>query len=123
MEEFITYEYEVTTRESMERPGKPRVYISGDMAVPSIDIPDFPGYGDEEALKAYDAAVKLHNRGQAAIWKEHVLRLQEEGRVPAGKIRFSMRAGCSCSCSPGFIIDTAELGLTEYFVTVSATMK
>lgn len=118
--EAITHVYNVRIMDP-DRFMKPRVFISGDIAAPTMDVMNFPGYKDEEALKAYDADMKRYNREQAAIWKQHIQAAQELGLIPEGKLRFSMKAGCTCSCSPGFIIDTKP-GYSEYYITVTASI-
>ena len=32
----------------------------------------------------------------------------KENNIPIGKLRWSRKAGCSCGCSPGFIMDGAR---------------
>lgn len=119
MSEFT---YTVVSRTTREKVSKPRVYISGEMEKPEFEPMDFPGYGNEADLKAYDASVKAYNKEQAKIWKRHVQAAQAEGKLPEGKVKFSMKAGCSCNCSPGFILE-AELGYTEYWVDVTKTVE
>ena len=62
----------------------------------------------------------LANRRQrpATVWKKEVIPavLAQMGLAADTKVRWSQTAGCSCGCSPGFIIDNV-LG-TEVFVDV-----
>ena len=52
----------------------------------------------------------LQNRRQRpyTIWKKEVIPsvLKELGLPTNTKVRWSQYAGCSCPCSPGFIIDS-----------------
>lgn len=62
----------------------------------------------------------LENRHQRpyTLYRKHVIPhvLRAMGLPSSTKARWSQRAGCSCPCSPGFIVDDM-LG-TDVFVTI-----
>lgn len=117
MNEF-TYEVQTVKR---DRPGKARVYV-WDAPEPAIELPAPKERGvDPENDKAYDR----FNKAQVRIWKAHLVAAMEAGLVPGGErvtARFSRKAGCSCTCSPGFILDGAW-GFVDYHITVKMVEK
>lgn len=65
----------------------------------------------------------LQNRRQRphTVYKKEVIPavLAAMGLPADTKVRWSQKAGCTCGCSPGFIVDAVR-GVTAY-VTVEAT--
>lgn len=108
----FTYEVKTSPRDKFD---KSRIFVWG-APEPEITLPEPKFRGDDpENDKAYDR----YNRAQVRIWKSHLVAAMEQGLVPkADDIRFSKKAGCSCPCSPGFIIDA--WGLVDYYVIVKA---
>lgn len=54
------------------------------------------------------------------IWRKEVLpQVWEQLGIDSAKVRWSQYAGCSCPCSPGFIITEGYSG-SDVFVNVSA---
>jgi len=117
MNEF-TYEVKTVKR---DRIGKARVFVWG-APEPELELPKPKERGvDPENDKAYDR----FNRAQVRIWKAHLVAAMEEGLMPGGervKPIFSRKAGCSCPCSPGFILN-GTWGFVDYHVTVRTVKK
>jgi hypothetical protein len=98
---------EIKVRRS-ERPQKTRVYV----------------FEDGEGI--LDNLLKRHNRPHTA-YKKEVLPLAKawlaankpEVTELSGdyKIRWSQKAGCSCGCSPGFIVDF--FSRRDIFITIT----
>jgi hypothetical protein len=113
MKEF-TYEVKTVKR---DRPGKARVFIWG-APEPEITLPAPKERGvDVENDKIYDR----YNRAWVRIRKAHLVAVMEAGLIPGGenvKPRFSKKAGCSCPCSPGFILE-GTYGFEDYHVTMA----
>lgn len=107
-----TFTYEVTTS-PRDRFGKARVYV-WDAPEPEITLPAPKERGvDPENDKAYDK----FNRAVVRIQKAHLVAAMEQGLIPNVEgIRFSKKAGCSCTCSPGFIIES--VGSVDYHLKV-----
>lgn len=106
-----TFTYEVTTR-PRERYGKARVFIWG-AKEPNIELPAPKMKGeDPENDKAY----RDFNKKFVANMRICLEAAQAAGDIPNEKLRFSAKAGCSCPCSPGFILD--KHSSVDYFVTV-----
>lgn len=110
MNKEFTYEVKTSPR---ERFGKARVFVWG-APEPEMELPAPTMRGEDvEVDKAYDR----YNRAQVRIWKAHLVAAMEQGVVPNVEgIRFSKKAGCSCPCSPGFIVD--KFGSVDYHITV-----
>lgn len=51
------------------------------------------------------------------VWRRHVEDALRENGVTFTGMRWSQRCGCSCPCSPGFILDGARSG-RDYYLTV-----
>jgi len=85
---------QVSSREYFK---KPRVYVSTD--------------------EAFDLAEDLVNRTRRpyTAWRKSVQRLFMELGVPVDLdgMRWSQYAGCSCPCSPGFVLKRQETIFTE----------
>lgn len=117
MNEF-TYEVKTVKR---DRIGKARVFV-WNAPEPELELPEPKERGvDPENDKAYDR----FNRAVTRIWKSHLVAAMEAGLMPGGervKPRFSKKAGCSCPCSPGFILD-GTWGFVDYHVTVRTVEK
>lgn len=65
----------------------------------------------------YENLMNRRQRPQTQYRKEVIPSVLDEMGLPENtKVRWSQYAGCSCPCSPGFIID--EVHGTEVFVTV-----
>jgi hypothetical protein len=106
-----TFTYDVTTR-PRDRFGKARVYVFG-AEEPNIELPA-PKFKGEDPEN--DKAYRDFNRKFAANMKAYAILAQENGEVPNAKLRFSAKAGCSCPCSPGFILD--KHSSVDYYITV-----
>jgi len=59
------------------------------------------------ASEEFNVLEDLANRTRRPhqIWKPLVLKILEQVGISDVKLRWSQRAGCSCPCSPGFIIE------------------
>jgi hypothetical protein len=114
----FTYEVKTVKR---DRPGKARVFV-WNTADPDIELPEPTIRGEfPEVDKAYDR----FNRAKVRIMKAHLAAAMEADLLPSGdrvKPRFSKKAGCSCPCSPGFILD-GTFGFVDYHVTVHEVKK
>lgn len=65
----------------------------------------------------YENLMNRRQRPHTIYRKEVIPGVLAEMGLPANtKVRWSQYAGCSCPCSPGFVID--EVHATEVFVTV-----
>lgn len=110
------FTYEVTTS-PREKFGKSRVFVWG-APEPEMILPAPKERGvDPENDKAYDR----YNRSLVRIQKAHLIAAMEAGLIPGDErmtARFSRKAGCSCSCSPGFILEDAW-GLVDYHLTIT----
>lgn len=106
----FTYEVKTSRR---DRFGKARVYVWG-APEPEMTLPAPKERGVDPANdKAYDR----YNRAVVRIEKSHLVAAMELGLIPnVEKIRHSLKAGCSCTCSPGFIIES--WGNVDYHLTV-----
>ena len=82
------------SRSEVRNPRKPRMFLFGFSA---------PGFSPREKI------LRLKKNTVPAILKD----LGCEGAV----VRFSQYAGCSCGCSPGFIIDAEIDGVSDIFVS------
>jgi hypothetical protein len=49
------------------------------------------------------------SKANIEAYKNEITAVLAELGVHAGKVRFSAKAGCSCPCSPGFIVDGFSL--------------
>lgn len=91
---------------------KPRIYTSGSAIKPDFDHPPYGtkrGDGSDE-----DKAWRAYNREEIRLQRELATRalkaLKEHGLKTYGatvgtvETRFSRKAGCSCGCSPGLIL-------------------
>ena len=58
-----------------------------------------------------------HQRPYNVYRKEVIPAVLEHLGTPDAKVSWSQRAGCSCPCSPGFVIKEGDWG-REVFVTV-----
>lgn len=117
-----------------EEPGgryrKPRIYTSGAAITPSFDHPPYGstrGDGSES-----DKAWRRYNREEIKLQRALAARaleaLKAHGlatygvRVGTVETKFSRYAGCSCSCSPGLILQAdahAKGELFEYDTRIS----
>ena len=79
---------------------KGRVYISGDARC-------LMGNGKTVAENAYDRLKVVHPRAFTIALRDY---LRREFQEPALRLKWNLHAGCSmCPCSPGYIVDNAEL--------------
>lgn len=96
---------EVTKRrKSNGRFGRIRVFVSG-YDEPSWDHPPYTKKGDDPQA---DADWKRYNREEIRLMREVVEEAVAQDPVLAaqlGRFSFSRKAGCSCSCSPGFVAE------------------
>lgn len=100
MTKEFTYEVTATPR---DKAGKSRVYV-WDAPDPDIALPAPTIRGE---VPEVDKAYGRYNRAVVRIQKAHLVAAMEQGLLPDIQgIRHSVKAGCSCTCSPGFIIDT-----------------
>lgn len=51
------------------------------------------------------------------IWKDGVINALDRVGVPFDKVRWDQRAGCSCGCSPGFVVEGGPKGV-EFWITL-----
>lgn len=100
---------------------KTRIFL--DIQEGTIDLGmDMPGYFREDGTGAFasqaeeDAAWKVYNKREVERMKMFTpFALAEAGLDPFTKVSWSRYAGCSCPCSPGFIVQggiTAKKGTT-----------
>lgn len=90
-------------------------------------------YGDIDRARNRKARVYIFPKGEtvldnltnrwarpATVYKKEVIPhvLTAMGLAADTKVRWSQKAGCSCGCSPGFIIDSV-IG-TEVFVDIES---
>ena len=62
-----------------------------------------------------------YNRPHTAYRKLILSQILEQSNYPAGtKVKWSQYAGCSCPCSPGFIVNGIP-NKEDVFVTITAT--
>ena len=54
------------------------------------------------------------------ILRPYVIKALKENGIPFENIRWSQRAGCSCPCSPGWIIQKGDIG-KDYWMEVKAS--
>jgi hypothetical protein len=102
------------TTSPRERHGKARVYV-WNAPEPKIELPAPTVRGvDLEVDKAYDR----YNRSLVRIMKSWAVEAQEQGLIPEGTLKFSNKAGCSCLCSPGFILSDTWSDV-DYHVTLT----
>lgn len=111
----VTYEAELRRRNDWRaRPRKTRAYVfgPGDDRNPSkefrflaehIGAPSV--YTRRGEWPALDKAFDVMNREIVAAKREVLDAVLEKMDLGVEKIQFSKKAGCSCGCSPGFIID------------------
>jgi hypothetical protein len=65
-----------------------------------------PPYGSSRGDgSAEDAAWKKYNRAELKVLRAKAEALLEKEGITYGKMYWSRTAGCSCGCSPAFIID------------------
>lgn len=81
---------------------KPRVYVSVDESLmPSEEGLEFTVRGENPEM---DKAWDKHNRAIVAVWREAAEEALMGTLFHGYKLAFSKYAGCSCPCSPGFIL-------------------
>lgn len=51
-------------------------------------------------------------------WRPYVITALKEAGVQFKNIRWSQKAGCSCPCSPGFIVQGGTYPAKDYWVTL-----
>ena len=81
-----------------EHNSKPRVYVhpNGEMVL-------------ENFAKRFDRPITVYRHAAKQALKELGIE---------GKLRWSQKAGCSCGCSPGFVLDTETAGHFDILVTI-----
>lgn len=82
-----------------------RAYVGG--TTPGYDAPRYSTIGDDPEN---DKAWRKYNRDEVKAMRALLAELEDElvdmfALVAAPKYSFSRRAGCSCPCSPGFVMD------------------
>jgi len=97
---------ELRGRRYDERPSKGRMYIWGEPSPEAVGLADrapAPSRkGDDEAL---DAEWRRYNRAELKTLRAIADKAAEGLGVRVD--RFSRKAGCSCGCSPGFVLEGA----------------
>lgn len=78
----------------------------------SIVYPSFEGEGWLDNLE--NRRARPHQ-----ILRPYVIKALTEAGIKFKSIRWSQTAGCSCPCSPGWIIQKGDTG-TDYWITFSA---
>lgn len=111
---------------------KTKIYI--DITDGTLDLGlEMPGYYYEHNAEASafasqeeeDAAWKAYNKREIDRMKMFIpFALAEAGLDPFTKVSWSRNAGCSCGCSPGFIVQGETTALknsrpADIFVTVA----
>lgn len=98
---------------------KPRIYLSGSAIDPEWEHPPYSLKGEDAAN---DAAWRKYNREEVRLQKALAERglaalKQTEGfrLFGSGELRFSRKAGCSCGCSPGMLLDGRPYGNAPLF--------
>lgn len=107
------------------RPGrKPRVYVSGSGLEPDFPRPAYSIKGEDAEL---DKAWRKYNAEEIRLQKAAAARAMTAlAQVPGfqlfgtGELRFSRKAGCSCSCSPGLLLDAHVYGKEGLFQWTTA---
>lgn len=83
-------------------PAKTRIFLSTAKGCNSAVAGKQPAWGASPEL---DKEWKDYNRKLLAAWRPLVKQLVDLLHPDHGKISFSRKAGCSCGCSPGWIVD------------------
>lgn len=101
-------------RKSNNKTGRIRVFVSGE-GTPDLPVPTPSIKGDNKQL---DLEWKRYNREEVRLQRELIeeaLAADPELAARLGKLVFSRKAGCSCSCSPGFIAE--GYGIEDLFIS------
>lgn len=98
-----------------------RMYGAVDSLIPALNAvePDFTAYTDEnsspEEIAAEKAWMSWRRRALKAT-KAQVVELLAALGEDTAEATFSSTAGCSCGCSPGFIIKGGSFGNVDLWV-------
>lgn len=91
---------------------KTRVYCDLNYDVFPLERPAYTVRGEDlENDKRWD----VYNRTEIKVMREKIELAFKEAGIE-GKLSFSRKAGCSCGCSAGFILDHMEQGLSSIYV-------
>lgn len=105
------YGYKADYRELLSGK-KTRVYCD-------LDYSNFPMERPKYSIKGEDPENDrlwvAYNRLELKLMREKIATAFEEAGIE-GKLSFSRKAGCSCGCSAGFILDHLEQGLSSIYV-------
>lgn len=109
------YKATVSKQRAKKSSRKSRLFVYVDQAIEDLTIGEHPDYGmrgiDLELDKAWDS----YNRKLLKMHRDLSLTAFSEVGVELIIEKFTRKAGCTCPCSPGFIL--ADKGFT-YFVSI-----
>lgn len=91
---------------------KTRVYCDLDYSQFPMERPKYSIKGEDPEN---DLAWKVYNRLELKLMREKIAEAFTAAGIE-GKLSFSRKAGCSCGCSAGFILDHMEQGLSSIYV-------
>lgn len=91
---------------------KTRLYTDLDYSNFPMERPAYSVFGEDPQN---DAAWKAYNRLEIKLMREKIQAELDKAGIE-GKFSFSRKAGCSCGCSAGFILDHTEQGLSAIYV-------
>lgn len=89
-----------------------RVYVSGE-GEPDLPRPSYMLRGEDPAV---DRAWRKYNQAEVKLMRKVIAEVAERYGIHLGELRFSLKAGCSCPCSPGFI--ARHVGNYQVWITV-----
>ena len=112
--------------ETEPRTGKVKVYVWLNDDAYTVDDGERPVFDDydgdlDEFSAALDEYYKPVNRAYIKAHRAVVVAVAEALNLDLGKIGFSRNAGCSCSCSPGFV--TEAVGQFDLYITATAAQS
>lgn len=82
-----------------------RLYVHGERT-PAYDHPPYGPKGEDEQV---DKAWKAYNRAELKVMRRYAQEALELLKAdPEVKLAYSRYAGCSCPCSPGFLLKGAR---------------
>lgn len=115
--EFNKKEYKATLTKKRAKKSnrKSRLFVYIDQAIEDATIGEHPEYGMRGVDLALDKAWDTYNRKLLKMQRELALTAFSEVGAELIIEKFTRKAGCTCPCSPGFIL--ADKGFT-YFVSI-----